>query len=296
MKGTSSANFRDYFMEAVFFICAAVSIVAVALICYFLFASSIPAIEEIGLGNFLTGEVWKKQAGLFGVKPMIVASIYVTLGAAIIGVPIGLLSAIYLAFYCPQKVKKYLQAGVNLMAGIPSVVYGLWALNIIVPWVQSTFGGYGLSMLAAIILLGIMILPTVISLSQSSLEAVPKEYYQGAIGMGATHERAIFTVVLPAASSGVLSAAIMGIGRAIGETMAVQMVIGNQPVMPDNIVTNPETLLNGARTLTTNIVTEMSYAAQGIERDSLIATGAVLFVFILIINFAFNIVKNKEKK
>lgn len=287
MSESSSLNMRDRVMEIVFLVCTATSIIAVALISWFVFSHSIPAMAEAGFAEFLFGSKWAPGQEMWGILPMIVGSIYVTLGAAVIGVPIGIFSAVYMSFYCPKKLKGILQGGINLLAGIPSIIYGLWALKVIVPMIRSAFGGHGLSMLAAIILLGIMILPTVITLSQSALESVPPAYYQGAIGLGATHERSIFTVVIPAASSGILSSVIMGIGRAIGETMAVVMVIGNQPVMPSSLV-------KGARTLTANIVTEMSYAS-GLHRNLLIATGAVLFVFILVINIAFNRVKSKEK-
>lgn len=288
MSSSSTLDFRDRFMEIVFLICTATSIVAVALISWFVFSNSIPAIAEVGFTDFIFGTKWAPSAGQWGILPMILGSIYVTIGAAVLGVPIGILTAVFMAFYCPKKVKGLFQSGINLLAGIPSIIYGLWALKVVVPLIRAQFGGFGLSLLAAIILLGIMILPTVISLSQSALESVPDAYYQGAIGLGATHERAVFSVVLPAASSGVLSSIIMGIGRAIGETMAVTMVIGNSPIMPSG-------LTNQARTLTTNIVTEMAYAG-GLHRELLIATGAVLFIFILVINVAFNVVKNKEKK
>ena len=288
MSSSSTLDFRDRFMEIVFLICTATSIVAVALISWFVFSNSIPAIAEVGFTDFIFGTKWAPSAGQWGILPMILGSIYVTIGAAVLGVPIGILTAVFMAFYCPKKVKGLFQSGINLLAGIPSIIYGLWALKVVVPLIRAQFGGFGLSLLAAIILLGIMILPTVISLSQSALESVPDAYYQGAIGLGATHERAVFSVVLPAASSGVLSSIIMGIGRAIGETMAVTMVIGNSPIMPSG-------LTNQARTLTTNIVTEMAYAG-GLHRELLIATGAVLFIFILVINVVFNVVKNKEKK
>lgn len=285
----SYRNTRDKVMEVVFIIATAMSIIAVAMICLFIFSTSIPTMQEIGFGNFIFGDVWRPTAKVpqFGILPMIVGSIYVTIGAVIIGVPIGILSALFMAFYCPKKWKPLLQGGINLLAGIPSIVYGLWALEIVVPLLRNAFGGHGLSILAAMILLGIMILPTVISLSQSALQSVPQEYYHGAVALGATHERAVYRVMLPAASSGVLSSVIMGIGRAIGETMAVKMVIGNQPIMPTSI-------LSGARTMTTNIVFEMNYAAAGLHTNALIATGAVLFVFILIINVVFNLVKNRS--
>ncbi len=218
---------------------------------------------------------------------MIVGSIYVTAGALIIGVPIGLLTAIFLARFCPKPLYKILKPGIELMAGIPSVIYGFFGLVVLVPAVRDNFGGDGLSMLTASMLLGMMILPTIISVSESSIRAVPDKYYQGALALGATHERSVFLTVVPAAKSGILAAIILGVGRAIGETMAVIMVAGNQPRMPEG-------MLKGVRTLTTNIVMEMGYAA-GLHREALIATGVVLFVFILIINLLFSIIKNKEK-
>ena len=222
-----------------------------------------------------------------GILPMIVGSIYVTAGALIIGVPIGLLTAIFLARFCPKPLYKILKPGIELMAGIPSVIYGFFGLVVLVPAVRDNFGGDGLSMLTASMLLGMMILPTIISVSESSIRAVPDKYYQGALALGATHERSVFLTVVPAAKSGILVAIILGVGRAIGETMAVIMVAGNQPRMPEG-------MLKGVRTLTTNIVMEMGYAA-GLHREALIATGVVLFVFILIINLLFSIIKNKEK-
>ena len=218
---------------------------------------------------------------------MIVGSIYVTAGALIIGVPIGLLTAIFLARFCPKPLYKILKPGIELMAGIPSVIYGFFGLVVLVPAVRDNFGGDGLSMLTASMLLGMMILPTIISVSESSIRAVPDKYYQGALALGATHERSVFLTVVPAAKSGILAAIILGVGRAIGETMAVIMVAGNQPRMPEG-------MLKGVRMLTTNIVMEMGYAA-GLHREALIATGVVLFVFILIINLLFSIIKNKEK-
>lgn len=285
-KKTSTANASDHFFAGLFTVATFAAIISVALICIFVFASAIPTIAKIGFSNFVFGDVWKPSKNIFGILPMIVGSLVVTLGAAVIGVPVGILSAVFMAFYCPKKIKRYLQAGINLLAGIPSVVFGLWALEFAVPLIRDTFGGTGVSLLAAMLLLGFMILPTVISLAQSSMEAVPPDYFQGAIGLGATKERAIFTVVVPAAISGVLSSIIMGVGRAIGETMAVQMVIGNQPLMPTWDLTK------GGRTLTTNVTTEMAYAG-GLHREALIATGAVLFVFILLLNLVFNIAKNK---
>ena len=287
-KTEEKKDYLEGFMKIVFIMATTASIVAVALIMFFIFSSAVPTIREIGLGNFIFGRQWKPTATnpKFGILPMIMGSIYATFGAIVLGVPIGVFTAIYMAFYAPKKVYSILKSGVNLLAGIPSVVYGLFALNIIVPMIRKNFGGQGLSLAAAILVLAIMILPTVISLSEAALRAVPSSYYEGAVGLGASHERAIMTVVLPAAKSGVFSSIILGTGRAIGETMAVGMVAGNQAIMPQG-------LFKGMRSMTTNIVLEMNYAT-GIHRDALIATGAVLFLFILVINLIFNYIKKKE--
>lgn len=286
MTKSKNGAFKDKFFALIFTLATATAVISVGLISLFVFASAIPTISKIGFNDFIFGQSWRPSKGEFGILPMIAGSLYVTLGAGLIGVPLGILAAVFMAYYCPPRIKSVIQAGINLLAGIPSVVYGLWALEVIVPIIAKMSDGFGLSILAAMILLGIMILPTVISLSQSAIESVPQVFYQGAIGLGADKERAIFTVVLPAASSGIMSAVIMGIGRAIGETMAVQMVIGNQPAMPSS-------LFFGARTLTTNVTTEMAYAG-GLHREALIATGAILFVFILLLNLLFNLVKNRE--
>lgn len=289
-KGKSGATFGEKLAKVVFMIATATSIIALGFIIYFIFSKSIPTIADIGLFNFIGGKVWKPTAHtpLYGIYPMIISSIYATLGAIILGVPFGVLVAVFMAFYAPKKLYHLLKAGVNLLAGIPSVVYGLFGVTVIVPWIKTAFGGKGGSLLAAIIVLVIMILPTIISLSESALRAVPTAYFQGAIGLGASKERALFNVVLPAAKSGVFASIILGTGRAIGETMAVQMVSGNRTLVPTG-------LLDGIRTMTSNIVMEMGYAGAE-HKNALIATGAVLFFFILIINILFNIVKNKEGK
>lgn len=284
-----SKAWTERFMQGVFFITACASVLAVALICIFLFANGIPAMKEIGFGAFLSGEMWKPKNDIFGILPMIVGSLYVTAGAVIIGVPIGILTAVFMAFYCPKQIYKPLKSATELLAGIPSVVYGFFGLVVLVPVIRELgrvlkdmgvlkSAGNGSSILTASFLLGMMILPTIIGLTESSLRAVPKQYYEGAVALGATHERAIFRVVLPAARSGVVAAIVLGVGRAIGETMAVIMVAGNQARMPAGI-------FKGVRTLTANIVIEMGYAAD-LHREALIATGVVLFVFILIINFS----------
>lgn len=274
-------------METVFLFTAIVSIVAVALICLFLFANGFPAMKEIGLFEFLTGTKWKPANNIYGIFPMILGSIYVTSGALVIGVPIGILMSVFMARFCPQKLYKVLKPIVDLLAGIPSIVYGFFGLVVLVPFIREHFWGNGNSILTASILLGVMILPTIIGVSESAIRAVEESYYEGALALGATHERSVFTVVMPAAKSGVMAAVVLGIGRAIGETMAVMMVAGNQARIPDSI-------FKGVRTLTANIVMEMGYAAD-LHREALIATGVVLFVFILIINASFSLFKRCGK-
>lgn len=243
--------------------------------------------SKIGFGEFLLGTKWKPSNELFGIFPMIVGSLYVTAGAILFGVPIGLMTAIFLSKFCPKSLHKVLKPAIDLLAGIPSVVYGFFGLMVIVPFVREVFGGNGSSILTASLLLGMMILPTIISVSESALNAVPQSFYEGSRALGATHERSVFVTMLPAAKSGILAGIILGIGRAIGETMAVIMVAGNQARIPDSI-------LKGVRTLTANIVIEMGYATD-LRREALIATGVVLFVFILLINLSFNLVKLKNK-
>ena len=277
-------------MKWLFALCACMSIVAVVLICIFLFANGIPAMQEIGFLDFLTGTQWapKNEPASYGILPMIVGSLCVTLGAVVIGVPIGVLTAVYLSRFCPKKLHSVLEPLVRLMAGIPSIIYGFFGLVVMVPLARLIPGCTGVSMFTAAVLLGIMILPTVINLSESAIRAVPQSYYEGALALGATHERAVFFAVLPAAKSGLLAAVVLGIGRAIGETMAVIMVAGNQPAMPRGI-------FKGIRTMTANIVMEMGYAT-GLHREALIATGVVLFIFILLINFAFAMIKKRGEK
>lgn len=280
------SKLKEKIWEALFLLAAGFSIFAVVLICIFLFANGLPAIHKIGLFDFLFGTKWKPGNELFGIFPMIVGSLYVTALAVLFGVPIGLLTAVFLSRFCPRALHKIIKPALDLLAGIPSVVYGFFGLMVIVPFVRDTFGGNGSSILTAGILLGMMILPTIISVSESSLNAVPKTYYEGARALGASHERAVFLTVLPAAKSGIMAGIILGVGRAIGETMAVIMVAGNQARLTGSV-------LKGIRTLTANIVIEMGYATD-LHREALIATGVVLFVFILIINLVFNLVKNKN--
>lgn len=271
--------------ELIFLISALASILAVAMICIFLFANGVPAIGKIGILQFLTGEKWKPGNDIYGILPMILGSIYVTAGSILVGVPIGILTAVFLSKFCPKGLYKVIKPAIDLLAGIPSVVYGFFGLVVIVPIMSNTFGGGGKSIATASILLGIMILPTIIGVSESAINAVPEHYYEGALALGASHERSVFFATLPAAKSGILAGVILGIGRAIGETMAVIMVAGNQARMPKG-------LMEGVRTLTANIVLEMGYATD-LHREALIATAVVLFVFILMINLSFSVLKRR---
>ncbi|MDD6046219.1 MAG: phosphate ABC transporter permease subunit PstC [bacterium] len=281
------AKARETLMHIVFLLTACISIVAVVLICVFMFANGLPTIAKIGPANFLLGTTWKPLNDLYGILPMIVGSLYVTAGAILIGVPIGILCAVYLARFCPRRLYAVLKPLIDLLAGIPSIVYGFFGLVVIVPLIQQLTGASGgKNILTASIMLGIMILPTIISVSESAIRAVPESYYEGALALGATHERSVFFAVLPAAKSGILAGVILGVGRAIGEATAVKMVAGNQAILPNSI-------LSGVRTLTSNIVVEMGYA-EGMHREALIATAVVLFVFVLIINLAFSAIKKKE--
>lgn len=281
-------KFKERIWEILFLLAAGFSIFAVVMICIFLFANGIPAMHKIGLTNFLFGTKWKPGNELFGIFPMIVGSLYITAGAILFGVPIGLMTAIFLSKFCPKKLHKIIKPAIDLLAGIPSVVYGFFGLMVIVPFVRNVFGGTGSSILTASILLGMMILPTIISVSESALNAVPQNYYEGSRALGASHERAVFKTILPAAKSGILAGIILGVGRAIGETMAVIMVAGNQALIPVS-------LLSGVRTMTANIVLEMGYAT-GLHRDALITTGAVLFLFTLLLNFAVSILRGDKNK
>lgn len=277
-------------MEYVFLAAACVSVLCVALICAFLLANGLPAMGEIGVLKFLSGTRWKPGADIYGIFPMIVGSVYVTAGALLLGVPVALLTAVYLAFFCPKELYRVLKPAVELLAGIPSVVYGFFGIVVLVPAVRALgerWDGSGNAMLTASILLAIMILPTIIGVVEPALRAVPTSDYEGALALGATHERSVYTAVVPAAKSGILAGIVLGVGRAMGETMAVIMVAGNQPRMPKGI-------LQGVRTLTGNIVIEMGYAT-GLHREALIATGVVLFVFILLINLCFSALKRGEK-
>lgn len=278
---------KEKVVQAVLFFTACISIISVLLICFFLFTSGIPAILKIGIGDFLFGKVWRPNNQIFGILPMIVGSLYVTLGALVTGVPIGILAAVFMAYFCPEKIYRPLKAAINLMAGIPSVVYGFFGLVVLVPFIRTYIGGFGMGVLTASVLLGLMILPTIISVSEAAIRAVPRSYYEGGLALGASHERSVFFAVLPAAKRGVLAAVILGIGRAIGETMAVIMVAGNQAILPNS-------LTSGVRTLTTNIVMEMGYSS-GLHREALIGTAVILFIFVLLINISFSLLHKGEE-
>lgn len=280
-------DLKERIMKLVFLMAATASIAAAALICIFLFKSGIPAISEIGIVDFIFGREWRPANDIYGIFPMIVGSVYVTAGALILGVPVGILTAVYMVEFSSPKLYKIMKPAINLMAGIPSVVYGFFGLVVLVPFVRDNFGGRGMSVLAASILLALMILPTIISMSESAMRAVPRAYYEGGLALGASHERSVFFTVVPAAKSGIFAGITLGLGRAIGETMAVMMVAGNQPIIPGSVV-------DGVRTLTTNIVMEMGYSTD-LHREALIATAVVLFVFVLIINLTFSMLKRRVK-
>ncbi|PWM50064.1 MAG: phosphate ABC transporter permease subunit PstC [Bacillota bacterium] len=276
-------------MKALFIVAAAAFIAALLVICAFIFVQSVPALKEVGVFEFLFSSKWNPGKGEFGIATMIVGSCYVTAGALVIGVPIGFLTAVFMARYCPRSLYKVLKPMTNILAGIPSIVYGYFGLRVIVPFIRDNFGGYGQSILACSIVLGVMILPTIISVSENSLRAVPKSYYEGALALGATKERAIFCTEVPAAKSGIMTSIILGLGRVIGETMAVVMICGNQTRFPDSI-------LDGVRTMTANVVLEMSYVEMGsIHESALIATAAVLFVFILIITLLIALIRKSSR-
>ena len=279
----------EKFMRGVFLIAACASVLAVALICIFLFANGVPAIKEIGFVKFITGTVWKPNNQVYGIFPMIIGSLYVTAGAILFGVPIGILTAVFLTEIARPRVAKIIHPAIELLAGIPSVVYGFFGMLVIVPAIRAMFPGQtiGDSLLAAIIILAIMVIPTIVNVTENALRAVPKSYREASLGLGATPIRTIFKVTIPAARSGILSGVILGVGRAIGETMAVIMVAGNVANMP--------TLLGTTRFLTTGIAMEMSYAS-GLHRQALFAIGLVLFIFIMIVNISFTIISRKGAK
>lgn len=266
---------------------AMVSIVCVILIGFFIFFKGLPPIGEIGVKEFLFGHEWRPgdTPPSYGIFSMIIGSVLVTLGAIITGGPVGLAAAIYLAAFAPQRWRGGLRSLVLLLAGIPSIVYGFFGMVVMVPFVRAHFSGSGNSVFTAAILLGIMILPTIISVSESALTAVPERYYEAGRALGLTHERTVMGIMVPAANSGILASLVLGVGRAVGETMAVIMVAGNQAIIPKSI-------WDGTRTLTANIVLEMGYATD-LHRDALISTGAILFILILALNSVFLYLREK---
>ena len=283
-------RFREKAMQGVFFLTDVTSIAAVVIICIFLFCNGVPAMAEIGFFDFVGGQKWAPTnvPASYGIFDMIIASIYVTAGAIIIGVPIGIFTAVFLARFCPAPLYKVLKPATELLAGIPSIVYGFFGLMVVVPFIRDNFGGNGSSWLAASIVLGVMILPTIIGVSESAIRAVPESYYEGALALGATKERSVFKTILPASKSGVLAGVVLGIGRALGETMAVVLIAGNQVQIPHSVA-------DGLRTLTANIVLEMGYST-GLHRQALIATGVVLFVFVLLITLSMQAIKSRSEK
>lgn len=267
---------KEKFIELVFFFIALSTLTVLAVITLFIFIEGLPLISKVGLFNFIFGMKWAPSQELYGIFPMIVGTLSVTLGAALIGVPVALSCSIFLTEFAPPTVRNIMRPAIQLLAGIPSVVYGFWGLTFIVPLIRVFLGGPGLSILAGSLILAIMILPTIISISEVSLLSLPGLYKQGSLALGATHWQTIYGVLLPSAKTGIMAAIILGIGRAIGETMAVIMVLGNAVALPRSI-------LDPARTLTTNIGIEMGYAS-GEHQQALFATGIVLFVMIMIIN------------
>jgi phosphate transport system permease protein len=262
--------------EKTFLIIALSALSSLALITVFIFVEGLPLIAKVGIMDFVFGMKWAPSQGYFGIFPMIIGSISVTLGATILGVPVAICCSIFLAEFAPAKVSNIIRPAIQLLAGIPSVVYGFWGLLFIVPFIRKYIGGPGLSILAGSIILAIMILPTIISITEVSLLSLPRQYKEGGLALGTTHWQTIYSLLIPSAKSGIVAAIILGIGRAIGETMAVIMVLGNAVAIPQSI-------LDPARTLTTNIGIEMGYAS-GDHQQALFATGIVLLIIIMILN------------
>ena len=281
-------DMKETIMKYVFLVCACASILAVILICAFLFANGVPAIGKIGVFNFLLGETWKPGNDLYGILPFILGSIYVTAGAIIIGVPIGFFAAVFLAKMAPRKVREIMELCIGVLAGIPSVVYGLVGMTILVPGIRVIFGvPDGATLFAAIIVLAVMILPSVINVSLTAIQAVPREYEEASLALGAASTETYFRVTVPAAKSGIFTAIVLGIGRAIGEAMAIMMVAGNVANMPS--------IFKSVRFLTTAVASEMSYSS-GLQREALFSIALVLFLFIMIINAILNVLKTGGEK
>ena len=285
-----NSNLLETIIHGIFLILGLVTVGCVLLITVYLVISGIPAIREIGIVEFLFGDTWASTAAepKYGILPFILTSVYGTAGAILIGVPIGFLTAVYLAKMAPKKVKAVMEQAVSMLAGIPSVVYGLVGMMVLVPGIRKLFHiPDGASLLAAIIVLSVMILPSIIKMSVTALEAVPKEYEDASLALGATPEETWFRVSVPAAKSGIAAAVVLGVGRAIGEAMAVMMVAGNAPNMPDSI-------FQSVRFLTTAVASEMSYSS-GLQRQALFSIALVLFLFIMLINAVLNFFLKGEK-
>lgn len=279
-------NFKEKLTEYVFLLIALSALSVLALITVFIFIKGLPIIAKVGVLNFVFGMKWAPSQGAYGIFPMIVGSVSVTLGAAILGVPIAICCSIFLAEFAPATLRNIFRPAIQLLAGIPSVVYGFWGVLFIVPMIRNYLGGPGLSILAGSIILAIMILPTIISITEISLLALPRNYKEGALALGLTQWQTIRSLLLPAAKSGIVAAVILGLGRAIGETMAVIMVLGNAVALPHSV-------LDPVRTLTTNIGIEMGYAS-GEHQQALFATGIVLFIIIMILNAIAQYVTRKK--
>lgn len=279
---------KEKIMQQVFLLAACISILFVILICVFLFKNGIPAMLKVGFFNFLFGKIWRPSNEIFGIFPMIVGSLYIAFGALIFGVFLGVFTAIFLVCFCPKKAYPFFKKAIHLLAAIPSVVYGFFGLVVLVPFFRNLTKTTGMSILTASILLALMILPTIVTVSETSLATVPNSYYQASIALGASHEETVFKIIVPASKRGILASILLAIGRAIGETTAVIMVAGNQVLMPKNIY-------SGIRTLTANIIMEMGYSTD-LHRETLIATAVVLFFFILLINSLFYFLHNRVTK
>lgn len=276
---------HEFFIEKALLLSAVAAVFVVALITYFIFADGLPVMQKYGFAHFILGKDWLPLDNKFGLLPMITGSFLVTIGALLIGVPLGVGCAVFLAEVAPKKAAALIRPAIELLAGIPSVVYGFYGLVILVPLIRKIFGGSGFSILGGSLVLAIMILPTIVNISEDALRSVPKDYKEGSLALGATHWQTIKKVIVPSARSGILTGIVLGMGRAIGETMAVIMVVGNVSALPESI-------LSPVRTLTGNIAIEMGYAA-GEHSQALFATGIVLFVIIMILNFMVTLVPKR---
>lgn len=276
---------HEHAIRFILFISAIIAIIGIILISYFIVKEGYPVIDKVGIVNFLTGQRWAPAQEIYGIFPMITGSLLVTAGALILGVPVGIGCAVFLAELAKPKLAGIIKSGIELLAGIPSVIYGLYGLTIIVPFIRRVFNNQGFSVLAGSIVLAVMILPTIINVSESAIRSVPKEYKEASLSLGSSHWQSIKNVIVPAARSGIIAGVILGMGRAIGETMAVIMIVGNSPLIPESI-------LAPVRTLTGNIGIEMGYAG-GEHQKALFATGIVLFAFIMLLNAAANLIPRK---